>query len=900
MQDFTPDCLWIDGSHYLYRAFSALPSLTTADGRPTGALFGLLRMLGKLRQRFPSTTYWAIAFDIPGENARKQLFADYKATRPAMPMPLQQQIQPLHEIIALLGLPVLAQPGIEADDFIASLTKKAQSEGFKVLIASGDKDLLQLVSPGVQAFDEMHNTWFNREKVFEKFGIYPEQLTDYLSLVGDKSDNIPGVKGIGEKTASQLLQKYESIEKVWQHRDELPPRQRHLLEAGQADLHLAQQLVVLDQDLANLPAWPDLRLRAPAAQLSNVLADFGIQDKTIRAFFSDAAALKNQAVTVATIAKPQTTLISTWPDWALWKEKIAQSPLIAVDVETTSLDPLAAQLVGMAFAISAEEAAYIPLAHQEVTELTLENFLPELKALLENPRLKKCGHHLKYDRQVLKNYNIELSAIADDSLLMSYLLASFENRHDLDSLAWRHLRYKTITYQEVQPDKKATFASVPLRQAADYAGEDAAVALALRNYFLPQLQAIPDLYQLYQAVELPLLPVLAAIERRGILVNQRLLTDLFSEFSQQMATLAQAVFALAGREFNLNSPKQLQQVLFEDLQLPIIEKTPSGQPSTAENVLQELALSAPIAEKILAYRSVAKLQSTYTQSLVEQCDSHSRLHTQYQQAVTSTGRLSSTAPNLQNIPIRHAEGRRIRQAFVAPEGFLLLAADYSQIELRLMAHFSKDPMLLAAFAANKDIHRATAAEVFDLEEEKVSTEQRRAAKAINFGLLYGMSAFGLAKQLTVDRSEAQAYIDRYFEKFQGVKNYMQATRQQAAQQGYVETLFGRRLFFPDINSRQVARRQAAERAAINAPLQGTAADVIKRAMLNLVSPLQAISPDSALLLQVHDELVLEVPEKEVVVVSELVKKVMEEADSKRLSVPLQVQVGVGVNWDAAH
>jgi DNA polymerase-1 len=900
MPDFTPDCLWIDGSHYLYRAFHALPSLTTAEGQPTGALFGLLRMLGKLRQRFPTTPYWAVAFDVPGKNFRQQLFADYKAHRPMMPTALQQQIQPLHEVIALLGLPLLAQPGVEADDFIASLTKKAQAAGYKVLIASGDKDLLQLVSPEVQIFDEMHETWFNREKVFEKFGIYPEQMADYLSLVGDKSDNIPGVKGIGEKTACQLLQKYESIENLWQHREELPPRQRRLLEASQADLHLARQLVALAQDLADLPAWPDLRLRTPAAQLVKVLADFGIQDKTLRAFFPDATALKNQATPVVSTPRPQSTLICTWKEWQQWKEKILKNEIVAVDVETTGLDPLAAQLVGVAFAISSEVACYIPLAHQEVTELTLANFLPELKSLLENPRLKKCGHHLKYDLQVLKNYDIELSGVVDDSLLLSYLLASFENRHDLDSLAWRHLRYKTIAYEDVVPDKKATFAAVPLPQAADYAGEDAAIALALRDYFLPRLQAIPSLYQLYQTVELPLLPVLAAMERRGILVNQPLLTALFAEFSQQMDSLAQAIFALAGREFNLNSPKQLQQVLFEDLQLPIIEKTPGGQPSTAENVLQELALTAPIAEKILAYRSVAKLQSTYTQSLVDQCDSHGRLHTQYQQAVTSTGRLSSTAPNLQNIPIRHAEGRRIRQAFVAPQGFLLLAADYSQIELRLMAHFSQDPMLLAAFAANKDIHRATAAEVFALEEEKVSTEQRRAAKAINFGLLYGMSAFGLAKQLAVERAEAQAYIDRYFQRFQGVHNYMQATRQQAAQQGYVETLFGRRLFFPEINSRQAVRRQAAERAAINAPLQGTAADIIKRAMLDLVTPLRETSPNSALLLQVHDELVLEVPEHEVIAVSALVKQVMEQADGGRLSVPLQVQVGVGANWDAAH
>ena len=914
----------VDGSSYLYRAFHALPPLTTSKGLPTGAVKGVLNMLKSLRKQYPDSPF-AVVFDAKGGTFRDDMYAEYKANRPSMPDDMRVQIEPLHASVIALGFPLLCVEGVEADDVIGTLARSSAAADRPVVISTGDKDMAQLVDGHITLVNTMTGSVLDVEGVKEKFGVSPEQIIDYLALMGDSSDNIPGVPGIGPKTASGLLvgvggglvDLYEKLDIV----PTLPIRgAKNLpakLEEHREMAFLSYQLATIKIDVPLDIGLEDLHLKAPDCEklialyteleFKSWIAEVEREAKRAGQVIAQEAPVESADTEV------QYETILDQVRFEVWLKKLQDAQLIAFDTETTGLDAQQAQLVGLSFAVKPGEAAYIPLTHSYMgvpEQLDRDTVLRALKPLLEDPNKAKVGQHAKFDMNILANCaiggdpacGISVQGIAFDTMLESYVLDSTATRHDMDSLALKYLGHSTTSFQDIagKGAKQLTFDQISLEQAGPYAAEDADVTLRLHNVLHEKLLAIPSLNSVLTDIEMPLVPVLARIERQGALVDAKLLGVQSVELGDKMVALEREAFEIAGEEFNLSSPKQLGVILYEKLGLPIISKTAKGQPSTAEAVLAELAeQDFPLPKVLMQYRSMSKLKSTYTDRLPEQINPRTgRIHTSYHQAVTATGRLSSSDPNLQNIPIRTAEGRRIRQAFVAPPGYKLLAADYSQIELRIMAHLAKDEGLLHAFRNNLDVHSATAAEVFGVELSDVTTDQRRSAKAINFGLIYGMSAFGLAKQIGVDRKQSQAYIDRYFARYPGVLDYMERTRTQAAEQGYVETIFGRRLYLPEINAKNPALRKGAERTAINAPMQGTAADIIKKAMVAVDNWLSASGLEARVILQVHDELVLEVREDLVEQVSEALRVHM--SDAATLDVPLVVEVGVGNNWDEAH
>lgn len=893
----TQHVLLIDGSSYLYRAFHALPPLVNSKGEPTGAIYGVASMLRKLLADYQPESL-AVIFDTKGKTFRDELYADYKSHRPPMPDELSRQIEPLHQLIRAMGLPLLSIEGIEADDIIGTLTQQALQQGKQVLISSGDKDFAQLVNAKVTLVNTMTNTVLDTAGVQTKFGIAPEQIIDYLTLIGDTVDNIPGVPKVGPKTAVAWLNQYGSLDNIIAHADEIKGKVGENLRASLAFLPLSKQLVTIKTDFPLPIAINDLhRLPEQGDQLFTLLKHLE--------FKSWLAELNQNTNTASNSAKQNDyQIILTAAEFETWYQRLSAAALFAVDTETTSLNSLHAQIVGISFAIDAEQAIYIPLAHDYLgapNQLPREQILHQLKPILENPKQYKIGHNLKYDFSVFANHGITLNGIAFDTMLESYVLNSAGSRHDLDTLAKKHLDYTTTTFTDIagKGAKQLTFNQIPLEKAGPYAAEDADITLQLHECFWPKLQEHRGLVATLTQIEMPLLTVLARMERCGVCIDVERLQQQSREIAKRLEQIEQQAYSLAGHVFNLSSPKQLQEVLYTQLKLPILQRTPTGQASTAEEVLQELALTYPLPKVLLEYRSLSKLKSTYTDRLPEQVDAKTqRIHTSYHQAVAATGRLSSSDPNLQNIPIRSEEGRRIRQAFVVPPGYKLLAADYSQIELRIMAHLSQDPGLLHAFSEGLDIHKATAAEVLNIPIEQVNAEQRRNAKAINFGLIYGMSAFGLARQLGIERHAAQNYMDVYFTRYPGVKQYMENTRRQAHAQGYVETLFGRRLHLPDINARNISLQRAAERAAINAPLQGTAADLIKRAMIDVDDWLQTSQLDIKMIMQVHDELIFEVAESLVDIAAQHIQQLM--CDAGKFAVPLLVDIGIGNNWDEAH
>lgn len=896
----TKPLILVDGSSYLYRAFHGLPPLTNSKGEPTGAIYGVINMLRKLLKDY-EPEYIAVVFDAKGKTFRDDLFTDYKAHRPAMPDDLQKQIKPLHTIIRAMGLPLLMIEGVEADDVIGTLAQQAVAQQMSVLISTGDKDFAQLVNGHISLVNTMTNTVLTREAVINKFGVAPEQVIDYLTLVGDSVDNIPGIPNVGPKTAAKWLQEYSTLDNLLTHANEIKGKVGDNLRNHLPQLPLVRQLVTIKTDVPLPLTINDLTYQPnDIEQLKKWFAQ--LEFKSWLTEVNSSSATNNSVEKKFTQVKNY-QIVLTEKEFNEWLIKLEQAELFAFDTETNSLDSISAEIVGVSFAIEAGIAAYVPCAHDYVgapAQLSRDHILQRLKPLLENPNKKKVGHNLKYDMEVLANYSITLQGIAFDTMLESYLLNT-TNRHDMDSAALHYLNHQTITYEQVagKGAKQITFNQVFLEQAGNYAAEDADITLQLHHTLYPQLCENKGLLNTYTQLEIPLISVLARVERHGVLIDSKLLLKQSQEIATRLLELEQQAHYLAGQVFNLSSPKQLQVILYDQQHLPILEKTPTGQPSTSENVLQELALNFPLPKVILEYRSLSKLKSTYTDSLPEQIHPKTgRVHTSYHQAAVATGRLSSSNPNLQNIPIRTEEGRRIRRAFIAPAGYKIIAADYSQIELRIMAHLSQDPGLLDAFAKNLDIHKATAAEIFGVALEAVSNDQRRSAKAINFGLIYGMSVFGLAKQLGIERQAAQKYMDRYFARYPNVKQYMENTRKQAHQQGYITTLFGRQLNLPEINSRNMARQRASERAAINAPMQGTAADIIKSAMIKIDQTLRKTNAPIYMIMQVHDELVFEVAENAVDDAMHLIKEKM--AQAADLSVPLLVDVGVGNNWDEAH
>jgi DNA polymerase-1 len=907
-------CVLVDGSSWLHRAFNALPALSTKAGEPTGALYGVLNMLRRLLADH-RPDYLAVVFDAPGKTFRHEQFADYKAHRPPLDPQLVQQIEPLHACVRALGLPLLQVVGVEADDVIGTLTRQATARGLPVLIVSGDKDLAQLVNERVRMLDTMKNVVTDVAGVEQKFGVPPALIVDWLALVGDSSDNIPGVAGVGPVTAAKWLREYGSLDNLVANAAAIPGKIGDKLRAGLEQLPLSRQLATLDCNVSLPVAFEDLRPAPPDAAALRALYERYEFRSWLRELSSPlpqageglgvrAANSETKADEEGTEPLPPTySLLLDQAALDVWLERLRAAELFAFDTETTSLNYLDARIVGVSFAVTPREAAYVPLAHDypgAPDQLNRERVLEQLRPLLEDPARPKLGQHCKYDSHVLANHGITLRGIQHDTLLESYVLDSTA-RHDLDSLAEQHLQLRTIRFEDVagKGAKQLTFNQVGLEQAGPYAAEDADVTLRLHRCLWPRLERESELKRLYEELEIPLIPILARMERIGVRVDAAVLRRHGGELAKRLWELEQQAYDLAGERFNLGSPKQLQMILFERMGLPVGKKTATGQSSTAEDVLQELALSYPLPKVILEHRTLSKLKSTYTDRLPEQIHPRTgRVHTSYHQAVASTGRLSSSDPNLQNIPIRTPEGRRIRQAFVPEPGWVMLAADYSQIELRIMAHLSGDEGLLRAFATGADVHRATAAEVFGVTLEEVGPDQRRSAKAINFGLIYGMSAFGLAQQLGIERGAAKDYVDRYFARYPGVKAYMDDTRRQAAERGYVETVFGRRLYLPDIRARNAQLRQAAERAAINAPMQGTAADIIKRAMLAVDRWLQESAFPARMLMQVHDELVFEVASDAVTEAGERIRAAMVAA--AELRVPLEVDVGVGANWDEAH
>ncbi len=894
------DLVLIDGSSYLYRAFHALPSLTNSQGEPTGAMHGVLTMIQKLiREEQPD--YVAVVFDAPGKTFRDDIYSEYKANRPPMPDELRSQVQPILDAVLAMGLPLLRVEGVEADDVIGTLCKQASEKGMSTLVSTGDKDLAQLVNEHVTLINTMNDARMDRDGVKDKFDVWPEQIVDYLALVGDTSDNIPGVPKVGAKTAAKWLNQFDSADGIVASADEIKGKVGESLRDNVEQLQLSQQLATIRDDVGLDHAIDELVPgEADVPALREILGHYEL--RTLLRQLDEAGEAPAETVAEATDHNYETVL--DWKAFNRWLKKIEKSELTAFDTETTSVDYMRAELVGLSLSVAENEAAYIPVAHDypgAPDQLPRDEVLEKLRKWLESNDHEKVGHHLKYDAHILARYDIRLGGIAFDSMLESYVLNSVATRHDMDSVARHYLGRETIHYEDVagKGAKQLTFNEIDLETAAPYAAEDADVTLQLHQEIWRRLGDEPSLRKVYEDIEQPLVPILLEMEETGVLVDRKMLGAQSSELANKMVELEAKAHELAGGPFNLGSPKQLQQILFEQLELPIIRKTPKGQPSTAEDVLVELANDYELPAVIIEYRSVSKLKSTYTDKLPLQiAESTGRIHTSYHQAVAATGRLSSTDPNLQNIPIRTPEGRRIRQAFVAPKGHVLLAADYSQIELRIMAHLSGDKGLLAAFADEKDVHRATAAEVFELPLDDVTADQRRSAKAINFGLMYGMSAFGLAKQLGIARGQAQEYVDLYFDRYPGVKQFMDDIRATASEKGYVETVFGRRLYLPEINARNANRRQYAERSAINAPMQGTAADIIKRAMILVHAWLHDEQPDARMIMQVHDELVFEVASSEVDAVSGRVVELMSGAAD--LAVPLKVDVGTGNNWDEAH
>ena len=886
----------IDGSSYLYRAFYALPGLTAPSGQPTGAIYGVLMMLHKLiKDERPNLL--GIVFDAPGKTFRHELFPEYKANRARTPEDLIIQIEPLLAAIENLGLPLIRVNGVEADDVIGTLAKEAEQRGMNTLIATSDKDFTQLVSDKITLLDTMKNRLTDRSGVIEKFGLPPEQIIDFLTLSGDASDNIPGVPTVGPKTAVKWLQQYSSLAGVIEHAEEISGKVGEALRESIPRLNLYQQLATIDCSLELDCTVDDLVIReSKDDELFAQFKNLGLH-ALIKQFSIEEPITKIRRDTVY-------QGILTNKEFEALLDRLSRAEIAAIDTETTSLNYMQAEIVGISVAIVSNEAYYIPLMHEYdgvPNQLDREYVLQKLKPWLEDKEAKKIGHNLKYDSHIFANHGIELNGTDFDSMLESYVLNSTATRHNLNAVAKRYLNLDTTSYEDVagKGAKQIGFNQVNLEDAIHYAAEDADVSFQLHQTLHPKLMEINSLAKLYTDIEAPLLKVLQTIERNGVLIDESMLQKQSDQFAITLKELESKAHSLAGAEFNLNSPKQLQEILYDKLSLPILKKTPKGQPSTAESVLQRLAEDFPIVQTILNYRTTAKLKTTYTDKLPLMVNQDTgRVHTSYHQAVTATGRLSSSDPNLQNIPIRTAEGRRIRQAFIAPNGFQILAADYSQIELRIMAHNSQDPGLLDAFQAGLDIHQATAAEIFAVDLQSVSAEQRRSAKAINFGLIYGMSAFGLTRQLGITRGDAQEYIELYFARYPKVKEYMDAIRNQARESGFVETVFGRRLYLPDIDSRNYQRRQYAERSAINAPMQGTAADIIKKAMIDLQQRLVAESINAKIIMQVHDELVLEVEDSSVGAVSELVTEAMGKAAD--LDVALKVDLGVGENWDQAH
>jgi len=921
----------VDGSSYLYRAFHAFPPLTNSAGEPTGAMYGVLNMLKSLISQV-QPSHIAVVFDAKGKTFRDEMFEQYKSHRPPMPDDLRKQIQPLHDIIRALGIPLLVIEGVEADDVIGTLAVAASKANQKVLISTGDKDMAQLVDDNIMLINTMNNTLLDREAVIEKYGIPPELIIDYLALMGDSADNIPGVAGVGEKTALGLLQGIGSMAEIYANLDkvaELPIRgakklgDKLLAEKEMADL--SYRLATIKTDVA-LDITPE-QLTLGASNNNQLTEYFGRYEfkRWLNEVMNGADSITNnneqptkinhyqatpalaqdnsdEALPAIQIDRSRYETLLTEADLTRWVKKLNQAKLFALDTETDNLDYMAANLVGISFALENGEAAYLPLqldylgapkTLEKTTALTL------LKPVLENPAIQKVGQNFKYDLTIFARNGIDVQGVAFDTMLESYVLNS-TGRHNMDDLAKRYLGHQTISFEEIAGKGKnqLTFNQIPLDQAAEYAAEDADVTMKLQQVLWEKLSKEPTLEKLFKEMELPLLGVLSRMERRGVLIDSDALFLQSNEIANRLSELEEQAYVLAGQPFNLASTKQLQEILFDKLGLPVIQKTPKGAPSTNEEVLEELAFSHELPKVLVEHRGLSKLKSTYTDKLPQMVNPQTgRVHTSYHQAVTATGRLSSSDPNLQNIPIRNEEGRRIRQAFIAREGFTVVAADYSQIELRIMAHLSQDQGLINAFTQGKDIHRSTAAEIFGVALDEVTSEQRRNAKAINFGLIYGMSAFGLSRQLGIGRADAQNYMDLYFKRYPGVQTFMHDIREKAKAQGYVETLFGRRLYLPDINSSNGMRRKAAERVAINAPMQGTAADIIKRAMIQLDQKLQN-DPDIAMIMQVHDELVFEVRSEKIAFYSELIKTQMESAAD--LVVPLIVDVGQGTNWDEAH
>ena len=921
----------VDGSSYLYRAFHAFPPLTNSAGEPTGAMYGVLNMLKSLISQV-QPSHIAVVFDAKGKTFRDEMFEQYKSHRPPMPDDLRKQIQPLHDIIRALGIPLLVIEGVEADDVIGTLAVAASKANQKVLISTGDKDMAQLVDDNIMLINTMNNTLLDREAVIEKYGIPPELIIDYLALMGDSADNIPGVAGVGEKTALGLLQGIGSMAEIYANLDkvaELPIRgakklgDKLLAEKEMADL--SYRLGTIKTDVA-LDITPE-QLTLGASNNDQLTEYFGRYEfkRWLNEVMNGADSITNnneqptkinhyqvtpvlaqdnseEALPAIQIDRSRYETLLTEADLNRWVEKLKQAKLFALDTETDNLDYMAANLVGISFALENGEAAYLPLQLDYLgAPKTLEKTtaLALLKPILENPAIQKVGQNFKYDLTIFARNGIDVQGVAFDTMLESYVLNS-TGRHNMDDLAKRYLGHQTISFEEIAGKGKnqLTFNQIPLEQAAEYAAEDADVTMKLQQVLWEKLSKEPTLEKLFKEMELPLLGVLSRMERRGVLIDSDALFLQSNEIANRLSELEEQAYVLAGQPFNLASTKQLQEILFDKLGLPVIQKTPKGAPSTNEEVLEELAFSHELPKVLVEHRGLSKLKSTYTDKLPQMVNPQTgRVHTSYHQAVTATGRLSSSDPNLQNIPIRNEEGRRIRQAFIAREGFTVVAADYSQIELRIMAHLSQDQGLINAFTQGKDIHRSTAAEIFGVALDEVTSEQRRNAKAINFGLIYGMSAFGLSRQLGIGRADAQSYMDLYFKRYPGVQTFMHDIREKAKAQGYVETLFGRRLYLPDINSSNGMRRKAAERVAINAPMQGTAADIIKRAMIQLDQKLQN-DPDIAMIMQVHDELVFEVRSEKVAFYSELIKTQMESAAD--LVVPLIVDVGQGTNWDEAH
>ena len=895
----TTPLVLVDGSSYLYRAFHIpnLQALKSAKGEPTGAIYGVLNMLRRLRNDYQPAEM-AVVFDAKGKTFRHEMYPAYKANRPPMPEDLRIQIEPLHELVRALGYPLICVEGVEADDVIGTLAKQADAEERSVVISTGDKDLAQLVNRNIQLVNTMSNTVLDEQGVLDKFGVRPDQIVDYLALMGDSSDNIPGVEKVGPKTAAKWLQEYGSLDELLKHADDIGGKAGENLRAAIEQLPLSRQLTTIDCGVKLDDSAQDLTIQAPQNQrLRELFSGLG--------FRSWLEELGDDAVPQAKpVTDSQYEVVFEQSHFDDWLRRLRKAELFSFDTETTSLNYMQAEIVGVSFAVEAGKAAYVPLAHRyddAPQQLSREKVLKALQPLLESDG-KIVTQHGKYDRNVLLSYGIRLDAIAHDTMLESYVLDSTSGRHDMDSLAKKYLDIDTVHFEDIagKGAKQVCFDQIDIETAGHYAAEDADITLRLHQTLLPELERQSAQFSVYSEIEMPLLQVLSRMERNGVKVDSDKLTQLSAEFAEQMQQVEIDACNEAGGEFNLGSPKQIQEILFERQKIPVVRKTPKGQPSTAEDVLQELAEKGhTLPGLILRHRMLSKLKSTYSDKLKQLIDPGTqRVHTSYHQAVAATGRLSSADPNLQNIPIRTEEGREIRKAFIADKNNCLIAADYSQIELRIMAHLSGDRGLLDAFEQGSDIHRATAAEVFGLNPDDVGNEQRRAAKAINFGLIYGMSAFGLARQLGTSRQQAQAYIDLYFDRYPGVKKYMDKTRQLAHEQGYVETVYGRRLYLPEISSRNAQRRQYAERTAINAPMQGTAADIIKRAMIELDGRLQAEYPDVLLIMQVHDELVLEVPEAKAQTVVDMVNGIMVRA--AELTVPLEVEVGVGYNWDEAH